>query len=101
MAVRPETDAFITFLNDLVEIDRAFIQALIGYRLPCNRAMADHASVQVAGDGGCFQAGFLGVINGFLGTVDDGPKAGWGPITALFADGEVTGFARTETASSV
>ena len=96
MPVRPETDDVIDFLNELLALDPAFVNQLIGFRTPCNQALADHPTVQVGGGDGDFRAGMLGVVNGFLGAIDDGPKAGWGPVTAIYDGDALVAFRRTE-----
>lgn len=95
MPVRPEADDVVEFLNELLALDPVFVTQLVGFRTPCNEAIANHPSVQVGGANGDFRAGLLGVVNGFLGVIDDGPKAGWGPITAIYEGDRLTGFRRT------
>lgn len=102
MAIRPDTDDLITFLNSLVEIDRYAMQELIGARVSCNEELANHPSVQVAAHPhphvppGQFRVGVLGILNGYAGTYDEGPRAGWGPIQAVYEDGRLIRFERTE-----
>jgi hypothetical protein len=89
-------DALVAFLNSLVEIDQYAVHELISCRVPCNRQMAEHPSVQVAAAGdevfvppGQFRVGMLGVLNGFMG-------AAVGVICADFdARGRLVGFRRT------
>lgn len=95
MPIRPEAEEFAAFLNELVEADRVFVQALVDHRIPCNETIADHPSVQVGLEDGQYRAGLLGVLNGFLGTLDSGPKAGWGALTALYESGHLVKFALT------
>jgi hypothetical protein len=103
------TDDLIDFLNALVAIDRYAIAELLCTRVVCNKTMADHPSVQVAagredmqfGEGfaflapGQFRVGMLGILNGFCGTIEQGPRKGWGPITAIYDKGLLVGFKRT------
>src|SRR5574343_430828 len=67
-------------LNEINALDPSVLPALIEYRVPCNRAMADHESVQVGEtahrDG--FEVGMLGILNGIFGVGEDG----WGFIQA-------------------
>lgn len=116
MPIRAGTEDLIAFLNELASLDPVFIGKLIAVRVPCNDAILHHSSVQaavakdfkfakhahnrpagveaMADDQGI--AGLLGVLNGFCGTFDEGPKKGWGPITAVVEDdGTVSGFHRT------
>ena len=81
MSIREDTDDLITFLNSLVEIDPYALAELLCIRVPCNKTLADHPSVQVAAGGersgytfiapNTFRIGMLGVLNGFCGTIDD------------------------------
>jgi hypothetical protein len=66
-------DLIIERLNDIAETDRAAIDALLKVRVLCNEAMATHPTVQVVGleDGG--MVGVLGILNGIVGVIDDGP----------------------------
>jgi len=72
----------IDFLNELVELDNAAIESLINSRVNCNKAMADHPTVQVrqwpSEEG--FEVGLLGVLNGMFGVNEDG----WGGIVAIW-----------------
>jgi hypothetical protein len=108
MPVRDDTDDLIAFLNSLVEIDQYAMAELLCIRVPCNQTLADHPTVQVAAGGersrvtfiapGTFRVGMLGVLNGFYGTIDDGPCRGWGPIAAVYDKGRLLRFERSETA---
>ena len=49
--MRVETDRLIAFLNSLIEIDPYAMAELLTLRVPCNQAMADHPTVQVAAAG--------------------------------------------------
>jgi hypothetical protein len=81
MAIRLETDEFITYLNEILDLDRSCIECLIANRIPCNEELAEHPTVQVSSN---YSVGILGLINGYLGSYDDGQHAGWGPITAIY-----------------
>ncbi len=88
----------IDYLNGMLLMDRTAVTALMEARVPCNEELAGHRQAQssVASDGSpCM--GALGVINGIYGVIKDGPRAGWGLITAHYNDeGEITHFGRTE-----
>jgi hypothetical protein len=64
------------------------MQALIAQRVPCNSALADHPTAQVAEHEGQVKIGLLGVLNALFGTLDDkaGKYAGWGIIAAEYDD---------------
>lgn len=107
MIYEEATERALIVLNRMLEEDRVAVTRLcLDARVPCNDALADDPSVQVGHIGddktnGC-DVGLLGVVNGICGTIDDGPKKGWGPVTAVvdMADGNklVTRFERTALA---
>jgi len=80
-------DDAIRYLNELIEIDRPAMAALIANRVPCNQAMADHPTVQVRAQHGGFTVGMVGILNGMFGIDEDG----FGPIVWIFKDGDLTG----------
>jgi hypothetical protein len=97
MAIKQSADELIAFLNELVKIDAKAITELISQRVDCNTPMADHPSVQVGfgRNGGQAQCvvGMLGIINGFIGTIDTGKYQGWGCVAARYGeDGIITKF---------
>jgi hypothetical protein len=77
-------------LNRVHEADPTVMPALIALRVPCNEAVADDPTVQVATipadqigkRDGYFEVGVLGLINGLFG-VDD---QGIGHIGAFYDD---------------
>jgi hypothetical protein len=86
----------IDFLNELTVLDRDMMLRLINARVRCNDDIACHESVQVGLydivtgkstkdiETGEFRVGFLGIINGLLGTIDEeGSTKGWGPIMVV------------------
>jgi hypothetical protein len=92
-------DLLIERLNEIAGHDPVAMGKLIDARVPCNDALADHPSVQVHDfdDDKPPVVGMLGILNGLVGTIDDGPKKGWGFITAVCEDdGSVSGFRRTD-----
>jgi hypothetical protein len=102
MTISPTANQLIDFLNELIAIDPDAVNALINARVPCNETMAHHPTVQV-GLGENFDSphkylvGFLGVLNGFAGAYDDGPRAGCGFIAAIYSeDDKLIGFKRLE-----
>lgn len=101
-------DLLIERLNMLIANDdvRKDIEALIATRIPCSQTTLDHptilagwpTSAQDAGMPPTF--GFLGLLNGIVGALPDGPRVGWGYITAFYdAEGEehrLKRFGRTD-----
>lgn len=90
-------DLIIARLNDVLQYDSEAVRRLIDSRVECNDALADHPTVQVRSrEGEPHCVGFLGVLNGLVGTIQDGPRKGWGFITAVVEDdGTISGFCRT------
>ena len=83
----------VAYLNQLLEIDKKAIEALVLQRVPCEQSLAAHPTVQVAESEKGYAVGFLGVLNGMFGTHEHGYYAGWGPLMAEFQDGELRRFA--------
>lgn len=77
----------VSYLNELIELDRNAIAALIANRIPCNDLLASHPSVQVGAQYGGFHVGLLGILNGLCGVRDDGQ----GLIAAIFETPESPG----------
>jgi hypothetical protein len=74
----------VNYLNELMNLDKPAVGALIGNRVPCNEALADHPTCQVSSqNGGCY-VGLLGLLNGLCGKMDEGPWKGGGLIAAEF-----------------
>jgi hypothetical protein len=84
----------VEFLNSLLEIDRHVVTALFSMRIGCNKAMADHETVQC----GTFdlltdkeeycQVGMIGILNGLFGA----DQNGWGHICANYDEGIIKEF---------
>jgi hypothetical protein len=91
-------DTIIERLNDIARTDPVAMDALIKARVPCNKAMAEHPTVQVTAtdEGGI--VGILGLLNGIVGVIPDGrPRHGWGYIAAEMDDrGAFVRFVRTD-----
>lgn len=68
------------FLNELLEIDRPAIAALIANRVPCNEELSMHPTVQAGAQHGGFNVGWLGILNGLCGIKPNGQ----GFINAIF-----------------
>lgn len=97
-------DELIRRLNDLIaEPDvRDFVEALINRRVPVTQKVAEHPTIQVGDRYGTTSAGLLGLLNGIVGSIPDGPRKGWGLIAAIFDDEsepqKLLSFARTDLA---
>lgn len=90
-------------LNSLLESSPdmgRFLYNLAESRVPVVNSLVDHPTLQVnvtaEGDGQC---GFLGLLNGLVGVLPDGPREGWGYITGHFDEEKqvVEGFSVTGT----
>jgi len=98
----------VNFMNEMLAHDRSAITDLCLHRVPCGKALMTHPTVQVrvvkddVSQSMDYSVGLLGILNGFLGSFDDGPKKGFGALVAEMDEdtGEITGFRRlknTET----
>jgi len=96
--VRKEFDEMIAFLDSLAKLDPVAMGALIEHRVSCNPQLSEHPTVQVSTDGGKVTVGLLGIINGYIGTIEEeGRYKGWGIVAAIIErDGRCTGFQRTD-----
>jgi len=85
--------SIVCTLNEALKTDRDAIEALIEHRVPCNEKMMKHPTIQATIEG----LGMLGVINGIVGTIEEGPRKGWGLVTAVFTnDGKLVRFMLTD-----
>jgi hypothetical protein len=89
MALREGYSEFIRYLNELLIADPDFVNNLFVTSFTCNELILNHPSVQafspehaqkkyLGTDGKDPRVRFLGVINGFFGTYENGA----GPICA-------------------
>ncbi len=109
MSVREDlVDELADFMNEMLAHDREAITALCLSRVQCGKALMTHPTVQVrvvkddVSQSMDYSVGLLGILNGFLGSFDDGPKKGFGALVAnMDSDtGDLTRFRRlrnTET----
>lgn len=75
-------ESAIELLNGALSRDREAVEALMHFKVVCNRALADHPTIVVAdenGDGSLYSIGPLSLINGFFGLDEEE----WGHIAAL------------------
>jgi hypothetical protein len=89
-------DDAVDALNSMLVADPAAMQNLLGYRVPCNEALANHPTCQVGGELEHRFVRMLGIINGIFGK----DERGWGYIAANLDDGKLVRFQRTPQASS-
>jgi len=109
MSVREDlVDEFVDFMNDMLAHDQEAIIALCLHRVQCGKALVTHPTVQVrvvkddVSQSMDYSVGLLGILNGFLGAFDDGPKKGFGALIAeMDGDtGEITKFRRLRNTES-
>jgi hypothetical protein len=96
-------DIVIARLNRLIDDPavRIDIGRLIETRISCSDATLNHPTIQ-AGESApdsTGTVGFLGVLNGIVGAIDDGHHRGWGYVMAVFDDEKrLERFRRTDVA---
>ena len=75
-------EQMIDLLNDVLKIDPEALQTLLAKRVPCNKELADHPTVQIRDEGdNKYSMSLLGLLNGVFGVIGEGEKAQWGWIT--------------------
>jgi hypothetical protein len=83
-------DEIIARLNRLLESYSSDVRKVIadvfGHRCHVPRAMVHHPTIQIRESGVGTTVSALGVLNGVVGVVREGPKAGWGFIAAVYDD---------------
>ena len=97
----------VELLNQALRIDEIAITNLIRTRVPCNKALAKHQTIQVGLQPGCdpdsdqfheYEVGLLGLINGLFG-IDEKQ---WGAIAAeMDKAGHICNFVVREPWSGV
>lgn len=96
-------DEIIARLNKLIEDPkvRADVGKLIETRIRCSEETRNHPTIQAGWDdveGSPPHVGFLGVLNGLVGTIGEGRLAKWGFISAVFDDDKnLERFRRTDS----
>ncbi len=94
-------DEVIDRLNQLVREDPLIasdIAKLIQTRIGCSNATMNHPTLQTGVHSGEKTLGLLGLLNGVVGVIPEGPKKGWGYVAAEFADdGRLVRFLRTDS----
>lgn len=91
-------DVLIERLNALISDPDVCkdVSRLIEQRVPCSQKTAEHPTIQVNSGARNRTVGFLGLLNGIVGVLPDGPHQGWGFIMAVIDDnGQFVRFERT------
>lgn len=108
-------DEVIARLNSLITDPavRGDVNRLIETRIACSTETLDHPTIQAeefdpqkhaarvppGSEPTAGWVGFLGLLNGLIGTLPTGSKAGWGYVTAVFDDSmNLVRFERTVSA---
>src|SRR5580698_3633216 len=70
-------------LNALIKNDdiRKDITTLFEQRIECSDATKNHDTIQIGVNS---KLGTLGLLNGLVGVIEEGPKQGWGYLTAVY-----------------
>lgn len=61
----------VDLLNEIAKTDKEALKALINLRVPCNKALADHPTIQTVNKDGQYVVGILGILNGLFGVGPD------------------------------
>jgi hypothetical protein len=77
-------EKIVGFLNDVAKTDPEALASMLHSRFACNKALAEHPTIQVGGMADSYDVGVLGLLNGLCGVFDDGPRQGWGAIAGIF-----------------
>ncbi len=74
------------------------LEELCERTVPVPSSLVNHPTIQVRDLDGEPSVGLLGILNGLLGVVPEGPRAGWGHIVAHFdpQSGKLLHFSLTE-----
>lgn len=91
-------DEVVARLNALLESGAGpALATLCGAWIPVDLD-PEHPTIQVdVHPGGATRVGFLGMLNGLVGAIPSGPRAGWGHVAARFEDGRIVRFERTDS----
>jgi hypothetical protein len=85
-------DFAIQVLNDALKADPLSMKILFSTRVPINKDLSDHPTIQTRDVDGAYSLSILGLINGLFGIQKDG----WGHIAMMvdFDSGDILGFER-------
>ena len=80
----------VKFLNEAFKIDPKSVEMLFSFRVPCNKEMLDHPTVQVGtlGNSDFYVYGIIGLLNGFCGA----NRNGWGYVGIDYDGDKMKGF---------
>lgn len=84
-------DDVVRLLNEINEMDSTILPKLIKYRVPANKKIAMHPTIQVGERSKKrYEVGLLGILNGLFPTLEDG----YGHIAACYSKGRLLKFLR-------
>lgn len=98
MIVNPLTlEQAIQKLNELLVIDQKAITFLMDTRVLCSTELANYPDVQTVGvhmgdSYARYEVGVLGILNALFGSYSEGEREGWGPICAVYDNGNLIRF---------
>lgn len=72
----------VDFLTEIHRADPDALTALVSSRVPCNRALADHPTIQTGETDDGFEVGLVGILNGLCGV----GREGRGVVAVLVED---------------
>lgn len=84
MAIKKSITEFVEYLNELVQLDPVWINAVFNHRPECNVDIAAHKTVQTAITDRGPRAGVLGLLNGYFGAYETGKLDGSGALGAYY-----------------
>lgn len=86
----------VELMNEMLAADPVATRSLMINRTPCNKTLAEHPTVQVWRQEGGYAVTLMGILNGLVGAVDEGERAGWGEVHFRMEgegdDARITGF---------
>ncbi len=101
--------ALVTRLNALLQGGppdvREALQRLIDTRVNISEELSEHPTIQCSmnPEGSSYCIGFLGVLNGLVGTQSEGNYTGWGYIAANYDEttNDLLGFEVLDSSSKI
>lgn len=90
-----KAEEMVKVLNDAFKKDPKAIEMLFGVRVPCNKQLSEHPTIQVGKfeDSNFWLVGMIGIINGYCGTNKDG----WGYVGIDYEGDKMKGFKLVNT----